>query len=141
MMSTPRQEETNLGRAWIVLTVVLAAHVADEALTDFLSVYNPLVLAARERLGWFPMPTFTFGIWLTGLILGVGLLTLLTPFAYRRVAAVRVAAFPYAVLMLFNGMAHLAASVYFRRWMPGATTAPFLIGASIWLFLAARTRN
>ena len=39
------------GRAWLALTLVLAAHVADEAVTDFLSVYNPLVAAARQRLG------------------------------------------------------------------------------------------
>lgn len=63
-----------LGPAWLALTVALAAHVVDEALTDFLSVYNPLVSAARERWAWFPMPTFTFDVWLVGLIILVGVL-------------------------------------------------------------------
>jgi Protein of unknown function with HXXEE motif len=137
-MGASRRYDSDLGRAWIALTLVLAAHVADEALTDFLSVYNPLVLSARQRFGWFPMPTFTFGIWLSGLIVAVVFLMLLAPLAYRRATAVRLAAFPYAAIMLSNGIAHLAASVYFGRWMPGATTAPLLIAASIWLFLAAR---
>ena len=54
------------GRAWVALTLALACHVVDEAATDFLSVYNPIVLDLRSRLGWFPMPTFTFGVWLAG---------------------------------------------------------------------------
>jgi len=36
--------------------------------TDFLSIYNPLVRAARARFGWFPMPTFDFDVWLSGLL-------------------------------------------------------------------------
>jgi uncharacterized protein with HXXEE motif len=127
-----------VGRAWLALTLVLGAHVADEAATDFLSVYNPLVAAARERLGWFPMPTFTFGVWLTGLIVAVAVLLSLTPLANRAVPAIRVAAYPYAAIMLLNGIGHLAGSIYFRRWMPGTTTAPLLLAASIWLWRAAK---
>ena len=41
--------------------------------------------------------------------------------------------------MLLNGIGHLAGSVYFSRWLPGATTAPFLIVASIGLLIAARS--
>jgi hypothetical protein len=59
----------------------LAAHVVDEAVTDFLSVYNPIVRAARERLGWWLMPEFTFGAWLIGLCLLVFLLLALAPVA------------------------------------------------------------
>jgi Protein of unknown function with HXXEE motif len=122
-----------LGPAWLALTVALAAHVVDEALTDFLSVYNPLVSAARERWAWFPMPTFTFNVWLVGLIILVGVLLLLTPLAYRGVAPVRMAAYPYAAIMLLNGVGHLIGSVYLWRWMPGATTAPLLLVTSVWL--------
>jgi len=55
-------------RAWLTLVVILALHVTDEALTDFLFVYNPIVLQLRALWSWFPMPTFTFGPWLGGLI-------------------------------------------------------------------------
>ena len=61
-------EEPGAGRAWILLCLALALHVFDEARTGFLDVYNPTVLAMRERLGWWPMPTFSFGVWLAGLI-------------------------------------------------------------------------
>ena len=127
-----------LGRAWVALTAVLAAHVADEALTDFLSVYNPIVQAARERFGWFPMPTFEFGPWLTGLVILILVLAALSPLAYAHNTFVRAASYPYAAIMLLNGIGHLAGSVYFRRWLPGATTAPFLIVTSIGLLAAAR---
>jgi len=36
-----------------------------------------------------------------------------------------------------NGAGHLIGSVYLQRWAPGATTAPFLIAASLWLLAAA----
>src|SRR5688572_1711752 len=126
------------GHAWVGLTIVLALHVADEALTDFLSVYNPLVREARARLGWFPMPEFTFGVWLTGLCALVLLLLALSPFAYRGSRALRLVAYPYAAIMFLNGIGHLAASAYLDRWAPGATTAPLLLLASTWLVVAAR---
>jgi hypothetical protein len=46
--------------------------------------------------------------------------------------------FGQAAIMLLNGVGHLAGSVYLRRWAPGATTAPLLIGTSIWLFVECR---
>jgi len=53
-----------LARAWILLCLGLGLHVFDEATTGFLKIYNPTVIALRERLGWWPMPTFEFGSWL-----------------------------------------------------------------------------
>ena len=127
-------DHRGFGRAWVALSLALAAHVADEALTDFLAVYNPLVRSARERFGWWPMPTFTFDVWLAGLIAVVALLLLLTPSAYHGSRLVRAAAYPFGAIMLLNGSGHLAGSIYFGRWMPGTTTAPALIAASVWLF-------
>jgi hypothetical protein len=112
--------------------------VVDEAVTDFLGVYNPIVRAARARIGWFPMPEFTFGPWLAGLCVLVLLLLALAPAAYRGSRALALAAYVYATIMLLNGIAHLLASVYLGRWAPGATTAPLMIAISIWLFDTAR---
>lgn len=133
--------DAGVGRAWLALTLALGLHVADEALTDFLSVYNPIVREARARLGWFPMPEFTFGIWLAGLCLLVLALLALTPLAYRGVTAVRAIAYPFAVIMFLNGIGHLAASTYLSRWAPGATTAPLLLAASAWLLHAVRAHH
>lgn len=49
------------GWSWLALCAALAVHVADEALTDFLSVYNPIARAIRERVPFLPLPVFTFG--------------------------------------------------------------------------------
>jgi hypothetical protein len=51
---------------------------------------------------------------------------------------VRVAAYPYAAIMLLNGIGHLAGSLYLGRWAPGATTAPLSIGASVWMLMSRR---
>jgi hypothetical protein len=118
------------------MAIVLGLHVADEALTDFLSVYNPIVRNLRETLGWFPMPEFTFGVWLAGLCALVTLLLALSPLAYRGNRAVRLAAYPLAAIMFLNGVGHLVGSLYLGRWAPGATTAPLLIVASTWLVVA-----
>jgi hypothetical protein len=125
------------GTAWVALTLSLMAHVVDEAVTGFLDVYNPIVRSLRGRFAWFPMPVFTFDVWITGLCAVVIVLLALSPLAFRRSPFVRIAAYPYAAIMLLNGVGHLIGSVYLQRWAPGATTAPFLIAASLWLLAAA----
>ena len=128
----------SFGPAWLALAVTLGLHVTDEAVTDFLSVYNPIVTAARARLGWFPMPTFSFPVWLGGLVALVVALFALTPFAYRGARWLRPVAYFFAAIMFLNGLGHLGASVYVRRWMPGSTTAPLLLASSSWLFAQLR---
>jgi hypothetical protein len=135
---TPR-----LGQAWLALCAALALHVTDEALTGFLSVYNPTVLALRSRLGWWPMPTFQFREWLIGLIVLVCLLFLLSPLFFHGGRPIRPLAAVFAVLMIMNGMGHTlgtiagrsVASVHFTRPMPGFWSSPFLIAASIWVLV------
>lgn len=126
------------GIAWVALTLALAAHVADEAATGFLDVYNPIVLAVRERLPWFPMPVLAFDVWIIGLCALVVLLLAAAPLARSRSPVAVMAAYPYAVIMFVNGVGHLAGSVYLQRWTPGATTAPLLLAASIWLLSTIR---
>lgn len=130
-----------LARAWLFLVAALAVHVADEALTGFLDFYNPLVLSIRERIGWFPMPTFTFDVWLAGLIFAVVVLALATRWIGRGSAAAVAVTWAFAGLMFLNGMGHLAGSVYFQRWLPGATSAPLLLVASVMLARQAMRRT
>jgi hypothetical protein len=134
-MTTP---SNRFGVAWLALCAVLAVHVTDEALTDFLSVYNPSVLAVRERLPWLPLPTFTFQIWLAGLILAIALLTALAPLAFRGSRLAAWLAFPYAAIMFANGLGHIGGSIYLGRLMPGVYSAPLLLAASAFLFVEAR---
>lgn len=133
---TPR-----LGRAWLALSAALALHVTDEALTGFLSVYNPTVTALRARFPWWPMPIFEFRDWLIGLAALVCLLLALTPLFWREGRPIRSLAWIFAALMIGNGAAHIlgtiagrtVSSVHFPRPMPGFYSSPLLIAAAAWM--------
>ena len=114
-----------------------ALHVTDEALTHFLDFYNPLVRQIRSRIGWFPMPTFTFGLWLAGLIALVVVLACLAPAVRRGASGTRLASYLLSAIMILNGFGHLGGSIYFQRWLPGTTSAPVLLIAGV--FLVKRT--
>lgn len=127
--------------AWLLLVAALAIHVADEATTDFLGFYNPFILTTRSRLPWFPMPTFTFGMWLTGLVLLVVVLAVLARAVRRGASGTRLASYVLAIIMFLNGCAHLSGSIYFRRWLPGTTSAPLLLVASVLLMRRTMERG
>ncbi len=126
------------GWAWIALTLALAVHVADEALTDFLSVYNPAVRAIRQRLPLLPLPTFSFMIWLTGLIALVLLLLVLSRLVFRGARRMVPVSYLLGGIMLANGLGHIAGSLYLNRLMPGVYSAPLLLVSSVYLVAQAR---
>ena len=136
----------NFGLAWVLLCLVFCAHVADEALTGFLNVYNPTVIAMRGRLSWFPMPTYEYREWLIGLIVVNLVLLALAPLASRNARGLRPLAYFFAGVMLLNGMGHTVftvlgrtvASVQFPRPAPGFYSSPFLLITSIYLFARLR---
>jgi hypothetical protein len=134
---------SNFGMAWLLLCLAFCAHVADEALTGFLGIYNPTVLAMRAQYSWFPMPTFEFRQWLTGLMVVNGLFLLLTPFAFRNAWWLRPLAYFYAGVHLLNATGHTVAtifgqtvsSIHFARPAPGFYSSPLLFAASIYLLV------
>jgi hypothetical protein len=126
------------GWAWIGFALALAVHVADEAAHDFLSVYNPMVRAIRARLPLLPIPVFTFGIWLGGLIAGIALLFALSPLAFAGNGWLRAVAIVLAAVVgIGNGLLHIAGSLWLRRLMPGTISAPLLMVAGGCLIAAA----
>jgi hypothetical protein len=131
MSVSEKTMSTQFGRAWIALAAALALHVADEALTDFLSVYNPAVRAIRERVPWLPLPTFSFAVWIAGLAGGVALLFALSPLAFRGARWLAIIALPFSAMMVANGFGHIGSSIYFGRWMPGVYSSPALIAVAV----------
>ena len=135
-----------LGWAWLGLTAALALHVADEALTGFLDVYNPTVTALRSRLPWLPLPVFSFRVWLAGLVLLVGILAGLSPAAFQGQTWIRPLAYFLSILMCANDLSHVlgtvfgrtVASVRFPRPMPGFYSSPVLIAAATYLLIQLR---
>ncbi len=122
--------------AWLLLTVALAGHVLDEALTDFLSVYNPAVAAMRESLPWLPLPTFTFETWIAGLAIGVLGLAALAPLARNGRSWMRGLSYVYGGVMALNGLGHLGGSLLLGRWLPGVVSSPLLLGAAVFLLVS-----
>jgi hypothetical protein len=137
--------DRRLGVAWVLLCFALAAHVADEALTGFLSVYNPTVAEIGRRTGFHP-PSFGFTEWLTGLVVGVVVLLALSPLAFANRRLWRPLAYFFSLIMLLNGAGHTAgtiagrtfADIPFPRPMPGFYSSPLLLAGSVYLLLQLR---
>jgi hypothetical protein len=138
--------EGRLLTAWIALCLAMAVHITDEAANGFLSIYNPTVMAMRERVAWLPFPVFRFGVWLAGLIVANVLLLSLSLFISRGAAWIRPIAYGFAFIMLGNGightvgtvLGHTVASVRFPRPMPGFYSSPLLLAGSVYLLLELR---
>lgn len=128
----------NFGAAWVAFALAVALHVADEARHDFLAVYNPNARAIRRRLH-IPVPVFTYRWWLISLAAGICALLLLSPSAFHGASWIRVAAAPLALLAgIGNGLLHVAASLHYRRRMPGVLSSPVLLAAGGWLLWSCR---
>ena len=123
--------------AWICLALALALHVTDEALTGFLPVYNGVVEGIRSERPWVPLPTFSFPVWLAGLVLGVLLLLTLTPVVSRGARWIRVVSLILSVVMILNALGHVGASLYWGRLAPGVYSSPFLFIAALALLVTA----
>jgi Protein of unknown function with HXXEE motif len=128
--------------AWMGMCGALAVHVVDEALTGWLEWYNPTVLAIREqyRTVLLPilLPTFTYEIFLSLLIFAVVMLTAASYFVWKGRWAMRLISHVFAVVMLLNGLLHIAHSIYMRELMPGVYTSPLLVAASLALIVCTR---
>ena len=136
----------DLGRAWLWLCLALLLHVVDEALTGFLAIYNPTVIALRERFPWLPIPTFEFGEWLAGLLIATAGLLFLGRYIARGARWMRPAGYVFAAIMIVNGAGHIAAtlagrtvaSVPVHGFMPGVYSSPVLLAGSVYLLVCLR---
>jgi hypothetical protein len=123
--------------AWVGLALALGLHVTDEALTGFLPVYNKIVGGLRAEHPWVPLPTFSFPVWLGGLILGVVLLLGLTPIVARGARWIRVASLILGAIMTGNALGHIGASVCWGKLAPGVYSSPILLIAALALLITA----
>ena len=136
-----------LGIAWIAIWAALALHVADEALNGFLFIYNPAVTALRERFGFWPLPNFTLEQFLADLGIGILILALLTPFAFRNASWMRpLIYFSAIVLCVANACGHTlgtilgrsVSTVHFSRPAPGFISSPILLFVGIYALVQLR---
>lgn len=125
----------------MALCGALAVHVVDEALTDFLALYNPAVLSIRERQPLIPLPTLTFEIWLSSLIFAVILLVGLSYFVWKGRWAMRPISYAFAGFMLLNGLLHIAGSLYMGKFMSGVYSSPLLVAAAVALIATTHAHS
>jgi hypothetical protein len=133
--ATPRR--SRLGLAWLLLCLVLAVHVAEEALTGFLSVYNLAAEAIRDLFPFLPVPTLSVTMWLSATIALVAALTALAPLAYRGFALMRTATVGLSLVVLANVSGHIGGSIFAGRPMPGVYSTPILAAAGIYGLVVA----
>ena len=127
--------------AWMILCAALALHVLDEAVTDFLGVYNPIFHAIREQHPLIMLPIFSFNTWLSLLIFAVVALAGVSVLVWKGRWAMRPISYVFAAVMLTNGLFHIAHSIYLEKLMPGVYTSPLLLAASIVLVAATRAHK
>jgi hypothetical protein len=118
------------------LSLALAVHVTDEALTDFLSIYNPIAQSIRDAVPWVPIPIFEFNTWLAALVGAVVALLALSPFAFRGSRPFRAVAYAFSIFMVLNALAHSVGSLFLGGPMPGVYSSPLLLGAAAFLLHA-----
>jgi uncharacterized protein with HXXEE motif len=122
-------------RFWM-LGLAQAAHSIEEMssrLYDFM-------WTATERLGLprMGMTPTTFAVTNMGIIaflLGVA------PFVWQRRRWAIAVAWAAALVEILNGFGHLAGTLVFRGYVPGAATAPVLIAAGVALLVGLRGRS
>jgi zinc transporter ZupT len=125
----------NWGTAWISLAIAIALHVIDEALTDFLPLYNSVVQSLRESYSWIPLPTFSFQTWITGLSLGVLILLGLSPLVFAGNRVLRPLSYILGILMVANALGHVGMSIYLAELAPGVYSSPILLLAALALLI------
>jgi hypothetical protein len=132
---TPRVHQ-----AWLLLCATFAIHIADEAFTGFLDLWNPTVRNMRQHTPWLILPTFTFPVWIALLALAVIGFLILSHWIGRDLRWTIYACYAFAAIMSANAIAHLGFSVYKSQWMSGSYTSPLLLAASIHLLVQASRR-
>ena len=116
--------------------LAFALHVVDEAVNDFLPLYNSVVGGWRETYSWVPLPLFTFSGWLTLLIVALIVLAGLTPLFFKGSRSVRPVAWFFGGLMVANALGHFGMSIYMGAFAPGVYSSPVVLAAAIALLVA-----
>ncbi|OGF68224.1 MAG: hypothetical protein A2Y62_20755 [Candidatus Fischerbacteria bacterium RBG_13_37_8] len=127
--------------AWFILVTAVALHVIDEAITGFLTLYNQAVRDIKSQLGFFPAPTFSFGMWLGGLITAILIGYCIIPFIARGGRIIRVVTLVIGFIMVINALGHLLGSLYTKTILPGMWSSPILLFAALYVVLQGKARK
>lgn len=116
--------------AWLLLCLVLALHIYEEATRGSYLAYD----LVRRLFPW--LPPFHFEIWLLNVGGAVVVLVGLTWFVHKRLPIMRLASYALAIFATGNAMLHLLLSLAWNQALIGMFTSPLLLAASLFLFVS-----
>lgn len=118
---------SRLGVLYLLMGLAQSAHSVEEMLTHLYDFFWVVSGRLHAVLSWYPQfrwPADLFGA--VNILLVVSLLGS-WPFVERRSKWALVLAGVWSVIETLNGLGHLSGEIYFRGYVPGAFTAPFLL--------------
>ena len=122
--------------AWLMLSLALALHVADEVLNGTLAFYRDLSDFVAEYLPFAKLPAFRFELWLINLCGAALVLIAMTWLVYKRQGQMRLASYVLATFATANAMLHIMMSLAVGHLMPGALTSPLILAAALFLLVS-----
>jgi hypothetical protein len=119
---------TRLGVLYFLLGLVQVAHSVEEMLTHLYDYFWIVSGFLHRIFPWYPQFRWPADLFGAGNMLLIAVLLGSWPFLEQRRPWALVLAWIAGVVEVLNGINHLAGTIIFRRYVPGAITAPFLIG-------------
>ena len=120
--------------AWLVLSLALASHVADEMINGSFAFYRDLADFFATYFPVVKLPAFRPELWAINLSGASLVLIGMTWLVYRRQGPMRLASFVVAGFATANAVLHIVMSVALGHVMPGALTSPLVLAAALFLF-------
>jgi hypothetical protein len=128
--------ENRWALAWLLVSVALAAHVADEIWHGSYGLYEDVAQIVSLIYPALELPRFNRAVWYVNLGGALAALLALTWLvrAGRRVMVP--ASYALATFATANGVLHLLGAAALKSAVPGVLTAPLLVAAGLFLFVA-----
>lgn len=122
--------------AWILLSAVLALHIAEEATSGTYLIYGETLDFLRQIYPQLAIPPFKYDVWLLNITGTILVLLSLTWLVQKRYQIMRPASFALAIFTTANATIHILLSLASDRVLAGTLTSPLLLAASLFLLLS-----
>lgn len=122
--------------AWLILSLVLGVHVAEEAIDGAFALYNDMADWIGVLFPFVQLPAFRYNIWVINLGGTVLALVALTWFVAKRQGPMRLASYVLSVFAVGNAVLHILMSLAVERILPGTLSAPLVLAAALLLLVS-----
>lgn len=122
--------------AWLLACIVFAIHIFDEAMNGTFGFYSDLERLVTELLPSLNIVPFNFEVWLVNIAGTLAILFLLTPLVRAQNPLMIPASFLFAAFLSGNSALHLLMAMSRGSLVTGSVTAPLMLAAGLFLFLA-----